>query len=233
MPAAPTGRKYSSTHLIRIVDPLGEAIAWFAPDIGACCAGYAIRQVRGASSESVWWREIITASAITHPRRLSSHGKNDDRNVDSAWRFVDRDPTSCILDWKVGKGLQAEHWQMVASLADARLSLSLRIWNTDATPIQTGVRLRLALTAPPDIIARTVRPTSNDEPADYIQDMHSLENQDERIAITVEAAPGTSTTQTDYVGDEITCTIAYHPPDDPASLIRPSECQRLSVQIGL
>lgn len=234
MPVAPTGREYSSAHLIRIVDPLGSAIAWFAPEIGACCAGYAIRQVRGASpSQSVWWREIITGSAITHSSPLSSLGKNDDGNAESTWRFVERDPASCTMEWKIVKGSRTEHWQMVASLADAQLSLCLRMWNTGATRIQTGAHLRLALPSPPDITLGTVSPTGNNGPTDYRSDTSTQENQEERIAIAVEAFPGTSTTETDYLNDKITCTITYHQPDDPASIIGPSGCQCLSVLIGL
>lgn len=233
MPAAPTGREYSSAHLIRIVDPLGEAIAWFAPEIGACCASYAVRQVRGASpAQSVWWREIITASAVTCSSLSGPSGKNDG-NAESTWRFVERDPASCTMEWTVGEGPQAEHWQMVASLADARLSLSLRIWNAGTTPIQDSAQLRLTLSSPPDIILRTAGPTTNNDPGEHRGDKGKREHPDEGVMIAVEAAPGTSTVQTECLSDEITCTISYDLSEDSLPIIRPNECQRLSVLIGL
>lgn len=233
MPAAPTGREYSSAHLIRIVDPLGEAIAWFAPEIGACCASYAVRQVRGASpAQSVWWREIITASAVTRSSLSGPIGKNDG-NAESTWRFVERDPASCTMEWKVGEGPQAEHWQMVASLADSRLSLSLRIWNAGTTPIQASAQLKLTLSSPLDITIRTTSPTTNNDPGEHREDKGKRQHPDDGVVIAVEAAPGTSTVQTDYLGDEITCAITYDLSEDPLPDLRSSECQRLSVLIGL
>lgn len=233
IPTAPTGREYSSTHLIRIVDPLGEAIAWFAPGIGACCAGYAIRQVGGSStSQNARWRDVITGSEIMRSFPPSTLGKNDDGNVASTWRFVERDPASCLMEWKVGKGSQTEHWLMVASLADAQLSLSLRIWNTGTTPIQTGVRLRLAFSSSFDIILRSGNPTANGDSADHRSNTNTQENQGNRITISVEATPHTSTVQTDYLKDESSCTITYHQPNSPVLIIRPGECQCFSVLIG-
>lgn len=232
MPAAPTGRTYSSAHLIRIVDPLGEAIAWFAPELGACCAGYAVRQVKGASSEHVWWREIISASSVTRSS-LSSPIRKDDGTAQSSWRFVERDPASCTMEWKEGNGPQAEHWQMVASLADARLSLSLRIWNTGTTPIQGGARLKLTLSSPPDIILRAAGPTPNNDPAEHGSVQSTRDHPGDGIMIAVEAAPGTSAIQTDQLGGDITCTVTYHQPDQSTPIIRRSQCQRLSVLIGL
>lgn len=232
MPAAPTGRGYSSAHLIRIVDPLGEAIAWFAPEIGACCASYAVRQVRGASSQCVWWREIITASAVTRSSPSSPIGK-DDGNAESTWRFVERDPASCTMEWKDGEGPQAEHWQMVASLTDAQLSLSLRIWNAGTTPIRASARLRLTLSSPLNITIRSASPTRTNDPGEHRGDKSRRENPDDGVVIAVEAAPGTSTVQTDDLGDEITCAITYHLSDYPLPDLRSSECQHLSVLIGL
>lgn len=232
MPASPTGQTYSSAHLIRIVDPLGEAIAWFAPELGACCAGYAVRQVKGASSEHVWWREIISASSVTRSSLSDLIGKRDG-TAESSWRFVERDPASCTMEWKDGNGPQAERWQMVASLADARLSLSLRIWNTGTTPIQNSARLKLTLSSPPDIILRAAGTTPNNDPAEHGSVQSTRDHPGDGIVIAVEADPGTSTVQTDQLGDEITCAITYYPSDDPTPIIRPNECQRLSVLIGL
>ncbi len=234
MPAAPTGRGYSSAHLIQIVDPLGEATAWFAPEIGACCASYAVRQGRGASpSQSVWWREIITASAVTRFSPFSPIGKDDDGDAESTWRFVERDPASCTMEWMDGEGPQAEHWQMVASLADAQLSLSLRIWNTGTTAIQASARLRLILSSSLDVTIRTVSPTMTNDPGQHRGDKSRRENPGDGVVIAVEAPPGTSTVQTDYLGDEITYAITYHLLDDPLPDLQSSECQRRSVLIGL
>ncbi len=225
MPAAPTRRGYSSAHLIRIVDPLGEAIAWFVPELGAYCASYAVRQVRGAPpSQSVLWREIITASAVTRTSSFSSMG-NDDEIGELTWRLVERDPTSCTMEWRDGEGPHAEHWQMVASLADAQLSLSLRMWNSGTTAIQANTRLRLALSSPLDVTIRTASPTMTNELGEHRGDKSRRENAYDGVLIAVEVPPGASNVQTAYLGDEITYVITYNLSDD--SLLdhhRPSGC---------
>lgn len=233
MPAAPMGRGYSSAHLIRIVDPRGDAVAWFAPAIGACCAGFAVRQVEGASpSQRVWWREIITASAVTRFSPSSPIGK-DDGNPEPTWRFVERDPASCTLEWNDDEGSQAEHWRMVASLADAQLSLSLRMWTTGAAAFPVTARLKLALPSTPDVTIRTARPRRTNDPWEDRGNKNRREHHDDEVMIAVEAAPGTSTVQTEDLGGEITCAITYHPLDDPLPDLQTSRYQRLSVLIGL
>jgi hypothetical protein len=122
---------------------------------------------------------------------------------------------------------------MAASLADTRLSLSLRIWNAGTTPIQASARLRLTLSSPLDITIRTASPTRTNDPGEHGGDKGKRENPDAGVMIAVEAAPGTSTVQTDYLGDEITCTITYDLSEDPLPTLRPSGCRHLSVLIGL
>lgn len=232
MPAAPTRRGYPSAHLIRIVDPLGEAIAWFAPEIGACCVSYALRQVRGAPPcQSVWWREIITASAVTRTFSFSPIGKDDDANEELTWQLVERDPSSCTMEWKDGEGPQAEHWQMVASLADTQLSLSLRMWNTGSATIQANARLRLTLSSPLDVTIRTARPTMTNELGEHRGDKSRRENAYDEVQIAVEAAPGASTVQTTYLGDEITYVVTYNPSDDSLLDLPPSGCHRRDQRV--
>lgn len=234
MPVAPTGRENSSAQLIRIVDPLGSAIAWFAPEFGACCVGYAVRQVGGIPPyRSIWWRELITGSAVPGSASPSSLGKNEEGNAESSWRFVERDPASCTMERKTVEGSRTEHWQMVASLANTQLSLCLRVWSTGTTRTQTDPRLRLVLSSPPDITLDTVSPTGSSDLAELRSDASAHENQVDRIAIAVEAFPGTSTTKTDYLSDKIICTITYHQPDDSTLFTGLNGCQCLSVLIGL
>ena len=48
LPAAPPGWDEASRPPIRIVDPMGGAVAWLPPDVGAICVGFAVRDALAA-----------------------------------------------------------------------------------------------------------------------------------------------------------------------------------------
>jgi hypothetical protein len=58
-PAAPPNWDRSRFDLIRIDDPRGNAIAWFAPELGATCVGYAIRSGTHPSNR---WRQVFRSA---------------------------------------------------------------------------------------------------------------------------------------------------------------------------
>src|SRR4051812_45347463 len=58
-PPAPPGWAGHGAELLRIVDPLGRAIAWLAPGFGGACVGYAVRQSEGEDGP---WRQILRAA---------------------------------------------------------------------------------------------------------------------------------------------------------------------------
>jgi len=225
MPAFPAGWDESSAQLIRIIDPLGEAIAWFAPELGACCAGYAVREVGSSSHSRALWRDIIIRSTAN---QAVTSGENDDDAPDSRWRFVDRDPASCTLDRTLVRGSRVAHWRMTAALTDARLSLFLLVHNAGIEPIQAGARLRVALSSPPRIAARLA-----DDASRACPDATATEqNTGRQIVLTVDADPGPGTVLTESAHEATTCTIADHRLKDSLPVILPGEFRRLSVLIG-
>jgi len=51
-PRTPPGWEADEGRLLRFADPSGAAIAWFAPEFGGNCIGYAVRRAGG-------WAQII------------------------------------------------------------------------------------------------------------------------------------------------------------------------------
>jgi hypothetical protein len=130
------------------------------------------------------------------------------------------------MDLTISRDSQAEHWELTALLADARLSLLLTVQNAGATPIQTGVRLRVMLSSLPEIIVQS--PGSN-------RDDHrtSPKEQDDRTVLVVESDPDTSTIHTEHMGNEICCTITDYQGQEHLPIVEPGGLRRLSVLIGL
>jgi hypothetical protein len=230
LPAAPTGSDFSSDHLVRIVDPLGDAVAWFAPEAGAACAGFSIRQVKGNSPDQrLVWREIVTGSAIAYVSPLTCPEETNHGRTSSIWRFVERDPSSCTMDRMIGEGSQTGYLRLVASLADARLSLSVRAVSNGRPSNVTRVRLWLACTSTPDITLRSGAihmPQSRPNGVGHVV-------RDERITVAVESAPGACTVETDHLGGQPSCTVTYFEPLEGRSIVSTSECHGFTVSIGL
>lgn len=225
MPAFPAGWGGPTVDLIRIIDPLGEAIAWFAPDHGACCAGYAVRDGPMSSHSQTSWREIVVGSPSNPTVATGEHG---DDSTDACWRFVERDPASCTMDWTLDSGARTECRRLTAVLANARLSLDLLVYNVGSEPIQAGANLRIILSSPPGIVTRLAVDASRSCPDDHPRQR----NKHSRIELTVDAAPGPWMVETTMAGDTTTCLISDHRPKDPLPVIQPGMSRRLSVVLG-
>lgn len=165
-PAAPPGWEGSGVDLIRIVDPLGGAIAWLAPDLGANCVGFAVRTSRG---RDVGWTHILRSGGprallarpdcygcavlSTPPRRRPDANASRwlrDAPALRRWRFIERDPTAAVLETTVpfvagddSRGDQPSglRLRLTALLDDAALSLVLVAHNEGAGAIFVGLGL--------------------------------------------------------------------------------------------
>jgi hypothetical protein len=224
MPASPTYWDGPALNLIRIIDPLGEAIAWFSPDHGACCAGYAVREASGFTRSGTSWRDIVAGSPSNPTVTASEH----DAATDASWRFVERDPASCTMDWTLNTVEHVEHRRLTATLTDARLSLVLLVHNAGSEPIPAGARMRIALTSPPTIVNRSAVDASPPSPDDDPRHLHA----DSRIVLTIDADPGPGTVRTDVVHETTYCRISDHPSGEALPTIQPGMFRRLSVVIG-
>ncbi len=230
MPTSPAGWDGSSAQLVRIIDPLGDAIAWFAPELGGCCVGFAVRRA-GVSADAQFssWRHIVVGSTANPHFGTRENGES---TTGSPWHFVERDPASCTIDWMPEETLSAERWNMTASLADTRLSLSLRFQNMGPTPIQSGIGLRLVLSSLPELFHLKGGQAIGDESATFRDKMNTSQGQSGRIVLVVESDLGTSTIQTEDMGSGINCTIADRRGERYLPIVEPGGSRRLSVLIG-
>lgn len=223
MPASPPNWDGPTVNLIRIIDPLGEAIAWFSPDHGACCAGYAVREASHSTRSDTSWRNIVVGS----PSDPTVTATVRDDSTTARWRFVERDPASCTMDWTRSSGVHVEYRRLTATLSDRRLSLVLLVCNAGSEPIPAGTRLRIALTSPPKVVNRSAVDASpsisDDDPR------HLRENS--RIVMTVDADPGPGAVRTEVGCEATRCTISDHPAGDALPTIQPGMVRRLSVVI--
>lgn len=230
MPASPQGWEGSSASLLRIVDPVGDAIAWFAPELGGCCAGYAVRLANDSTSPSQSvWRNIIVGLMSDPATVVTEH---NDATGPSRWRFVERDPASCTMEWMPDKGQQAERWEMTASLTNAHLSLLLRVQNAGAEPLQTSLRLRLVLSSPPQI---TVGGTWYRGESETVTDQQgSIPTPEETgsVMVTVDSEFGPGAAWTEPINGSTRCTVMCHRPDEPEPIIPPGESRQILVLIG-
>jgi hypothetical protein len=136
MPPAPPGWDDYRVDLIRIVAPRGDAIAWFAPALGATCVGFAVRTEESRSSS---WRQVFCSSG---PTTLLANPNNygcavlwplsdTDASPDQwQWQFVERDPTAAIFATTIAQNAcdgdhEAVQLQLTASLESGRLSMTV------------------------------------------------------------------------------------------------------------
>lgn len=228
MPASPSGWEESSAQLVRIIDPLGEAIAWFAPEFGGCCAGYAVRQAGDLARDRAAWRDIIVGSR-SMPSVVLREGQGGTNA--SRWRFVERDPALCTMDW-TPHDAQGECWQTTASITDGQLSLAIRVQNTGSLPIQTAIRLRLVLASIPGIAIRSVISVHDHDADTHRGGGLTFREQQDGTALIVESSPNTSTVLIEPVGNEVFCTIADYQVQDAPPVIQPDAYRYLSILIG-
>ncbi len=147
-PPAPPGWTGQGATLIRIVDPLGDAIAWLAPDYGGACVGYAIRRDDASGTH---WHQILRASSPREwrgdPRAigvtiLGPTADDPDAASQTRWQLVERDPTAATCAARCGPA----RLLYTARLEAASLHLDLRAEQaTDRPqPLALGLRLTFA-----------------------------------------------------------------------------------------
>lgn len=150
-PSGPPGWEESRTHLIRIVDPSGRAVAWFAPEYGAMCAGFAMRV---SGQRGMKWTQMFHAieppSPAPKPLKallpLPASGcivrcvlRADFPLPMQSWQYVARDPTAVVMETAIstnGDDCRCDdrdsslHLRLTARLDDAALMLDLEADNT-------------------------------------------------------------------------------------------------------
>lgn len=149
MPAAPHGWASSTEHLIRIIDPLGQAIAWVAPGRRDAVVGFSVRMERpGEDSSLSRWKDVIVApTAPAHTPE--SQSKGDDNPA--YWTLVERDPTACALESRVAQPGTVETRRFSALVSDARLTLVLDMEGHDGSASLSHFHLNLRLSSLPTI----------------------------------------------------------------------------------
>ena len=161
-PAAPPGWEDARARLVRIVDPLGRAVAWLAPAHGGGCVGFAVRP---AGAHGTDWVHVFHAEPSPTLREapqgggcgvccaLVDAGPGAAKAPAGGWRFVERDPTAATLATAlVGNATGAAgghdsgvHLSFSADLTDGALALHLVAENraTEVRKLHLGLRLAL------------------------------------------------------------------------------------------
>lgn len=216
-PTAPPGWAGQGATLIRIVDPTGRAIAWLAPDFGASCVGYAVRD---EDIEQGGWRQVLHASS---PRELRADplacgvtvlGPEPEGRGSAhlaRWRFAERDPTAatCVIN---DNSLRLE---LAARLEDAALHLELRATNVGTAPIsiELGLGCRLASDFRP-----LTQHTTGAQPPTFmgqgrsLRCWHELESPDQHWESSPETLGATSRAAGNVaIGATLRCTLLLMP----------------------
>lgn len=223
----------SSPHLIRIADPLGEAIAWFAPKLGASCVGYFVRAEPMSPSRNARWQEVISRSTLIRSSASKSSLQTDDVDQEGKWQFVERDPTSCMMNWSIGSGIHAENWTLAASLDNAKLLLTLSIQNLGSRSIATGAQLRLAFAVPEGAMFRAISPPENAVDEDLNDDRDSLDTKGRQVEIAVDTTSYGLETGSEHLEQGSGHSVVHRQINWHAPLLNPNECRHFSVQVGL
>ena len=218
---APPGWAGQGAELLRIVDPLGRAIAWLAPGFGGACVGYAVRPGAGEDSP---WHQILRAAgphalrdapldygcAILGPTPAEPEAARSAR-----WRFVERDPTAAVC----AAQCDTIHLTLSARLDVGALRLDLLATNkgTAASPLALGLRLCFA----DDFRAES--PT---------RDTPQLHSTDGALQLTLHAADATTLQWqiTDLAGAGI--AVEAHTTAAPGTMIASGAELRLGVILG-
>jgi hypothetical protein len=230
MPASPSGWHASPESLLRIIDPLGEAIAWFAPELGACCAGFAVRLPEATTSRAqLEWRDIVVASKRERSEVVTGNAEGGA----SRWHFVERDPASCTMEWIPDQNRYGERWRMTASLTDARLSLLLQVHNSGTEPLGTRYRLRLLLSSPPRITPPASGDMEKGQAVATPWDKTTKLEGPGRIQLAAYADFGHTSVWTEPIDGNTRCTIASHGSMEPLPVIPPGESRQILVVIGM
>lgn len=165
-PLGPPGWEDARAHLVRIVDPLGRAVAWFAPDFGGTCVGFAVRP--SGRREGAWIHVLHSVRSDSPGHSSGVFGLGvccvptsmplDPVIADpfgsplpiQAWQFIERDPTTVVLETVVSTEdgdhgddtVAAVRLRLTAGLDDGALALNLDAWHHGGGPIplQLGFR---------------------------------------------------------------------------------------------
>lgn len=170
-PAAPPGWEDARAQVVRLVDPLGRAVAWLAPGAGGGCIGFAVRPSGERGTE---WVHIFEPAPPTarlgpageaggiagggvHCTVAGAESGGVHRPLD-AWQFVERDPTTVTLATALevagvpesgrdaGDPAAAGSVQVcfTATLDDGALAFDVCATNRTAVPFALQLGLRIA-----------------------------------------------------------------------------------------
>lgn len=220
-PPAPPGWAGQGAELLRIVDPLGRAIAWLAPGFGAACVGYAVRQ---GDDEHGPWRHLFRAAGPRALREapldygcmiLGPTPAEPEAARLARWRFVERDPTAVVC----AAQCDAVHLTLGARLDDGALHLDLLATNAGISelPLQLGLRLCFA-----DDFRVEIPPL----------DTPRLHSSDGAMQLALHAADATASQWqiTELAGGSI--AVEAHTTGTPGASIAPGAKLRLGVIVG-
>ena len=165
-PVAPPGWEGARSQLVRIVDPLGRAVAWLAPASGGRCVGFAVRP---SGEYGTTWVHLFHGAAAHEAQHASGCGASCTILTPGAgttlsrvadWQFIERDPTAATLAAAYGvTGAPGGHadglrLRFSAALADGALLLDLVAENTATAALQLRLGLELHLVASPSVDPR-------------------------------------------------------------------------------
>ncbi|HYO30639.1 MAG TPA: hypothetical protein VER37_08685 [Thermomicrobiales bacterium] len=174
LPAAPPGWDEASHPPIRIVDPVGGAVAWLAPDVGAICVGFAVRDARAAGGWTPILRSAIPPDHGGHRGRLGclplvalAHQPlpaarataTSTASTRLRWRMIERDPTAVVLEISVpvthrtlepNPSSGSLRLQLTAQLEGGALALKLEARNEGPRVVRVGLGLRPTFSARTD-----------------------------------------------------------------------------------
>ena len=162
-PPAPPGWEDARAQLVRIVDPLGRAVAWLAPAHGGGCVGFAVRPSgeRGAA-----WLHLFQAAEPAAARggtgcvvrcALVTEEPREEQGLTDGWRFVERDPTAATLAATLAEDVPADrreragglHLRFSAALTGGTLTLDLLAENRAPADLRLRLGLELGLLSVP------------------------------------------------------------------------------------
>lgn len=158
LPPFPESQSVVRGDLVRIVDPAGLAVAWVDP-VSARCVEF---MVRSSYRDRTVWRSVFaipdaqeTDTGVVGCCVLAVTGDPGSRTLlakaaydwsGAAWRLLQRDPTSVILQATLPDEESADvgkvYARLVVQLDDGTLSLSLTVHNDGAValPVAFGFR---------------------------------------------------------------------------------------------
>jgi hypothetical protein len=173
-PVAPPGWEGARSQLVRIVDPLGQAVAWLAPAFGGRCVGFAVRP--SGEHGTAWIHLFHGAGSHAAPHAsgcgaactLVTPGADPTSGGGADWQFIERDPTAATLAAAYGvTGAAGGHaddlrLRFSAALADGALLLDLVAENTATAAIKLRLGLELHLVA--SVLVEPREPLGADHP---------------------------------------------------------------------